>query len=111
MDSEPTKLDGHRGMAAQKATEERRERAEVQADQAALQDRQETLERHMLARPAATWPEAAERAAYLIGLFADTAQGRDPRRRSLVQSVLDDLARLGAGSAPPGQGGRDGGAG
>lgn len=49
-------LDEHRGMAAQKATEIRRHLNEVQADQAALQHRQEEFEKFLLAAPAKTWP-------------------------------------------------------
>ena len=36
----PTNLDAHRGMSAQKATDLRRLRSEVEADQAALHSRQ-----------------------------------------------------------------------
>jgi hypothetical protein len=39
----PTSLDEHRGMAAQVATELRRTKAEVEADQAALRQRREEL--------------------------------------------------------------------
>lgn len=91
---EPIDLDGRRGMAAQKSTEIRRRLQEVQADQAALRHRQEEFERFLLAAPAATWPEAAAKARYLIQLFAATADGRDPRRQKLIESALDDLARL-----------------
>jgi hypothetical protein len=48
----------------------------------------------MLAAPATTWPEAAAKAKYLIQLFAATADAQDPRRKKLIASVLDDLARL-----------------
>jgi hypothetical protein len=70
---EPVDLDEHRGMMAQQATELRRERLqEFQADQVALQRRQEELERLLLAAPAATWAEAAAKADYLIQLYAAT---------------------------------------
>ena len=55
-------LDLHRGMAAQKATELRRLLADVETDQNALRVRQEELETHLLASPAASWHEAAEKA-------------------------------------------------
>ena len=61
-------------------------------------------ERHFLAGPSATWEEAAEKARYLIGLLADTPEGRDPRRRKVIASVLDDFTRLScdpAGSVAP----------
>lgn len=87
-------LDEHRGMAAQKATELRRLRAEVQADQADLRARQEKLESLLIALPADGWPEAAEKARYLLGLFAETLGGQDPRRRQLIDDVLADFDRL-----------------
>ena len=49
-----TSLDGFRGMAAQKATELRRLRSEVEADQAALHARRTELEDLLAAAPAAT---------------------------------------------------------
>ncbi len=66
----PTNLDAHRGMAAQKATDLRRLRSEVEADQAALHARQAELEDLLAAAPAANWLEAVEKARYLLGLFA-----------------------------------------
>jgi hypothetical protein len=89
-----TDLDRHRGMAAQKATEIRRRRVEVESDQAALRARQAELEKYLLAAPAEGWPEAVEKARYLLGLFAETAAAEDPRRRTLIASVLDDFDRL-----------------
>lgn len=91
----PVDLDKHRGMAAQKATEIRRERFhQFQEDQANLRRSQEDLEKHLLAAPAQTWPQAAVKAEYLIQLFADTLQAQDPRRKELIVHVLEDLARL-----------------
>ena len=87
-------LDEHRGMAAQKATEIRRRLAEVEADQAALRARRTELEKFLLAAPASTWLDAAEKARYLIGLFAATSVARDPRRQKLIAAVLDDFSRL-----------------
>jgi hypothetical protein len=94
MDGDPVELDEHRGMAAQKSTEIRRRSHEVQADQAALRDRQEEFERQAIARPSTSWAEAAARARYLIQLFASTPEGRDPRRQELILQVLEDLTRL-----------------
>jgi hypothetical protein len=88
------RLDRHRGMAAQKATEVRRLLAEVEADQKALRVRQEELEAQLIAAPAATWSEAAAKARYLLRVFAATPVAQDPRRQTLIASVLDDFARL-----------------
>jgi hypothetical protein len=90
----PVELDEHRGMAAQKSTEIRRRRHEVQADQVALQRRQQEFERYAVAAPSTTWREVAAKARYLIEIFAATPEARDPRRQELIAGVLDDLARL-----------------
>jgi hypothetical protein len=94
MQHDPIVLDEHRGMAAQQATEIRRRLAEVEADQAALRERRTELEKYLLAAPASTWLEAAEKARYLIGLFATTSIAQDPRRRKLIAGVLEDFSRL-----------------
>jgi hypothetical protein len=94
MTDKPVNLDEHRGMAAQKDTEIRRDLREVQVDQAALRARQEKLETLLLAAPAATWLEAAAKARYLIELFAATPNAQDPRRRKIIASALEELTRL-----------------
>ena len=87
-------LDQHRGMAAQKATELRRLLVDVEADQKALRLRQDELESHLLAAPAANWHEAAEKACYLLNLFAATLAAQDPRRQKLIDAVIADFERL-----------------
>ncbi|GIL01261.1 MAG: hypothetical protein M5U07_23145 [Xanthobacteraceae bacterium] len=87
-------LDQHRGMAAQKATELRRLLAEVEANESALRQRQAELEAHLLAAPAANWHEAAEKARYLLKIFADTPAAQDPRRQKLIAAAIEDFARL-----------------
>jgi hypothetical protein len=87
-------LDEHRGMAAQKATGVRRLLAEVEANEKALRLRQAELETHLIAAPAASWQEAAEKARYLLNLFANTLTAEDPRRQKLITAVLDDFERL-----------------
>lgn len=94
MTDKPVELDDHRGMAAQKLTEIRRLLREVQADQSALRHRQEEFERYAVATPSTSWPAVAEKARYLIQLFAATPEAQDPRRQELIASVLDDLARF-----------------
>lgn len=95
MTNEPIDLDEHRGMAALKATEIRRERLhEFEADQAALRRQKEELEHLLLASPAETWPQAAAKAKYLLRLFATTPEAQDPRRQELIAQALDDLNRL-----------------
>jgi hypothetical protein len=87
-------LDQHRGMAAQKATGLRRLLAGVEENEKALRLRQDELETHLLASPAANWEEAAEKAGYLLNLFAATFAAEDPRRQKLVAAVLADFKRL-----------------
>jgi hypothetical protein len=87
-------LDQRRGMAAQKATELRRLVADVEANEQALRFRQEELESQLLAAPAANWHEAAEKARYLLNLFAGTIGAQDPRRQKLIAAVIADFERL-----------------
>ena len=92
-------LDEHRGLAAQKATDERRHASDVQADQDALRRSREELENVLFAAPAQNWSQAAERAAYLLRQFAVTVEAQDPRYKQMIADVLDDLARF-SGEAP-----------
>ncbi len=87
-------LDQHRGMAAQKATDLRRLLTEVEANEKALRLRQDELETHLLAAPAANWQEAAEKAGYLLNLLGTTLAAQDPRRQKLIAAVLADFRRL-----------------
>jgi hypothetical protein len=102
MTEETVTLDQHRGMAAQKATELRRLLAAVAADEQAFRQRQAELETQLLAVPAATWTEAADKVRYLLGLFAATTTGRDPRRRKLIANALEDFERLSEAATRPG---------
>jgi hypothetical protein len=94
MTDRPISLDCHRGMAAQMATELRRQLAEVEANQNTLRERQDELEAQLMAAPALSWCEASEKARYLLKLFAATPVAQDPRRQKLIASVLEDFARL-----------------
>jgi len=87
-------LDQHRGMAAQKATELRRLLADVEANAQELRLRQDELESHLVAVPATNWQETADKARYLLKLFATTLAAQDPRRQKLIAAVLADFKRL-----------------
>jgi hypothetical protein len=52
------------------------------------------LEIHLLAAPARNWPEAAEKARYLLKLLSATITAEDPRRQKLIAAVLADFERL-----------------
>jgi hypothetical protein len=94
MTDEPFDLDKHRGMAAQKATDLRRVLAEAESNTRELRDRQARLESQLLSVPAASWPEAAAKARYVLNLYAAGLSAEDTRHRDLVAAILDDFARL-----------------
>ena len=87
-------LDQHRGMEAQKATELRRLLADVEANERALRLRQDELQAHMVAAPAANLGEAVEKVRYVLGLYTTSLATEDTRGRTLVAAVLEDLERL-----------------
>ena len=87
-------LDKHRGMSAQKETRLRRLHGEVKSQRDALRARQDALEEQLVAAPAESWEDAAEKARYLLNLFAASVDAQDPRRQQLITAVLDDFARL-----------------
>jgi hypothetical protein len=90
----PVVLDEHRGMAAQKATDARRHQSDVETDQEVLRKNRAALEAILFAGPAETWPQAAEKATYLLRLFGETAEAQDPRRKQLIEDVCADFHRL-----------------
>ena len=94
MTDKPIDLDQHRGMSAQKATGLRRLLAEVESNEKSLRLRQDELETQLLSAPAANWHDAAEKARYLLNLFAATLGAQDPRRQKLITAVLADFKRL-----------------
>lgn len=104
MTDQPEDLDSHRGMAAQKATVLRRELHEVAADRARIKRECDELERHLVAAPATSWEEAVDQASYLLTLFAETNEAQDPRRKLLIQRLLQDFATLLRSNTTPGSG-------
>src|SRR5579883_164168 len=94
-------LDTHRGMTAQKETRLRRLHAEVRDQRDALRARQDALEEQLVAAPAESWEEAAEKARYLLTLFAASVDAQDPRRQKLIAAVLADFDRLGGEAETP----------
>ena len=94
MTQHTVELDQHRGMAAQKATEVRRLLSEVEANETLLRSRQHALEEQLLAGPSMSWEEAADKARYLLSLFASSPNAQDPRRQLLIARVLEDFIKL-----------------
>ena len=94
MTDKPLDLDKHRGMAAQKATDIRRILADVETNAKDLRDRQAAVESQLLSAPAASWPEAAAKARYVLSLYTAGLASDDTHHRDLVAAVLADFARL-----------------
>jgi hypothetical protein len=94
MSDEPLDLDKHRGMAAQKATDIRRILADVENNARQLRERQGALESQLLSVQAASWPEAAAKARYVMNLYAAGLAPADAHHRDLVAAVFADFARL-----------------
>src|ERR1700733_4438479 len=94
MNDKPLDLDKHRGMGAQKATDIRRALAEVENNARQLRERQEVLESQLLSVQAASWPEAAAKARYVLNLYAADLPPGDTHHRDLVSAVFADFARL-----------------
>jgi hypothetical protein len=94
VNDKPLDLDSHRGMAAQKATDIRRILADVEHNARELRDRQAVLEDQLLSAPAASWPEAAAKARYVLNLYAAGLAPADTRHRDLVAAVFADFTRL-----------------
>lgn len=94
MTDKPVDLDERRGMKAQKDTDLRRLMAEVEENERVLRQRQDALQAHLTAAPAANWAEAADKVRYVLGLYAATLTPQDTRARALVEAVLKDLERL-----------------
>lgn len=93
-------IDRHRGKDAQKATELRRLTLEDIAEHATkFGPRQDELEERMLAEHSASWQEAADKARYLLLLFAGSLAGQAPRRQLLIARVMEDFSRLASGQA------------
>jgi hypothetical protein len=91
---EPLDLDKHRGMAAQKATDIRRILADVENNARRLRERQGVLEDQLLSVEAASWPEAAAKARYVLNLYAAALAPADAHHRDLIAAVFADFARL-----------------
>ncbi|HWX05244.1 MAG TPA: hypothetical protein VN065_05395 [Bradyrhizobium sp.] len=94
MSDKPLDLDRHRGIAAQKATDIRRILADVENNARELRDRQAVLEDQLLSAPAASWPDAAAKARYVLNLYAAGLAPADTHHRDLVAAVFADFTRL-----------------
>ena len=90
----PLDLDKHRGIAAQKATDIRRALAEVENNATQLRERQSVVESQLLSVQAASWPEAAAKARYVLNLYVAGLAPGDAHHRDLVAAVFADFNRL-----------------
>lgn len=87
-------LGQHRGTPALAHTEITSQLLATETTQHALKAKLEFLEAQLATTPSVTLTDAIERARYLVGLLAHTTAGRDPRRKKLIASTLEDLERL-----------------
>ncbi|MEQ1755969.1 MAG: hypothetical protein ABL973_17735 [Micropepsaceae bacterium] len=87
-------LNVHRGTAVLNASDIQRQLLHIEDEQRALKSKQEALEIQLVASPSQYLMDAVDRARYLIGLLAQTSAGRDPRRKKLIASTLEDLNRF-----------------
>ena len=94
MTDEPLNLDRHRGIEAQKATKVRRALAVLENNAKELRDQQAGVENELLSIPAASWPDAAAKARYVLNLYAAGLSPEDSRHRALVAAIFEDFARL-----------------
>jgi hypothetical protein len=51
----------------------------------------------LMAPPARNWADVAGKARFLLELYGASPQGREPEVRKLIDRLLGDMARLGAG--------------
>lgn len=95
MQEQPVKLDATRSNYDLLATTTRRRlRKNYQASVEKSRQRNAAFEAQLLAGPAETWRDAAIRMAYLIQLYAETAEGGYSPTKRLVDRALDDFERL-----------------
>jgi hypothetical protein len=66
----------------------------VETNARELRERRTAVEDHLLSAPAASWPEAAAKARYMLKLYAAGLPLEDTRHRDLVAAILEDFARL-----------------
>jgi hypothetical protein len=59
-----------------------------------LRERQGELESQLLSVQAASWPEAAAKARYVLNLYAAGLAPGDAHHRDLVEAVFADFNRL-----------------
>jgi hypothetical protein len=105
MTHNPIDLDAHRSAEGQQQTTARREQAlEDQAQRRSFLRRQAEREEDLLKAPYGSFEASARITIHLIELFALTKEGREPRRRRLIERALADLERLtqtGRDTPPP----------
>jgi hypothetical protein len=81
-------------MAAQKATDIRRALAEVENNATQLRERQSVIESQLISVQAASWPEAAAKARYVLNLYAAGLAPGDAHHRDLIAAIFADFTRL-----------------
>lgn len=91
----PVNLDGERSLEDRNAAELRRA-CQKECNVAPMHHPARDLEIHSALQdgPSGNWNDAASKARFLLGRFAQTPQGQEERMRKLIQRALSDFARL-----------------
>ncbi len=93
---DPVDLDLHRSPESKMEIEERRHVVlNLTSAEAARRKDNAELGAQMLAMPARTWPEAMEKAQFLLRRYSATPEAHDARIQKLIRRALSDMARLG----------------
>jgi hypothetical protein len=87
-------LDDHRAKPAHQMSKVHRLLVELITNRHVMRQSQRELEAELMAAPAHSWSEAADKARYLLKVFAATPMAQASRRQKLIASVLEDFARL-----------------
>lgn len=101
MADDTTDLDGHRGMAALKATVLRRQDLDVERLRENERARQGERENLLVSVPSKDLQEAMEKARYLLERFSHVVAGSDTRMQGMIAIVLADFERLRGDGATP----------
>jgi hypothetical protein len=93
MSNDPINLDEHRGASSRLTAKIRQQLLrDFQIEQTELRLRQDELESILSSAPSETWTEVADKAQYLLKLYAVSPEAKDPHRQSLIARTLSECA-------------------
>ncbi|MGE0854356.1 MAG: hypothetical protein AB7O44_32955 [Hyphomicrobiaceae bacterium] len=88
------RLDDHRVKPAHQISRVHRLLVGLITSRLTMRQSRGELEAELMAAPALSWSEAADKARYLLQVFAATPMAQASYRQKLIASVLEDFARL-----------------